>query len=461
MDNLKIKNNHNPHTCHFLGLEEDNTTSFSYPSIYNVCHRCKPKMSPVLIHQRTICLTPEFSECVMLKDPSLKRLPAELALKVGPENKRRRVLIAVIIFLLIVISTFFYFSLGQSEFGQSVKAFFGFTSQSTPTLLLPTNTFRPNTSTYTVTPLPTNTPKPTRTRTPTRTERPTRTFTETTIPSETLTPTITSTPECAFAFSEKGISFYAGNLIQISYDTPVDLTPYLVTDDQGYPTQRLDIPGFRLLKNGNPVYAYGTFQRDPSIPSRLFLEVEAQKGDTIFLEFYDGGSRYCSTIIIIPGMVSTNTRGPTQTFTSTSLPQPTQTPTKKPTNTSVPPTKVPPTNTPVPPTPVPPTPTTPPPPTTEPPNTAPTVTITYPEDGQVFKEGVGLRINLLGSASDAEDLDISDSIEWEVNGISVGTGSSVEYRFGPIGSYIIIASVTDSGGKSDSHSITVWVEDKP
>jgi hypothetical protein len=88
-------------------------------------------------------------------------------------------------------------------------------------------------------------------------------------------------------------------------------------------------------------------------------------------------------------------------------------------------------------------------------NTPPSVTITEPADGSVFNEGQS--ITFAGTATDAEDGDISDSISWssDLDG-GLGTGASISTTL-TVGVHTITAEVTDSGGLSDSDQITVTV----
>ncbi|MBX2821080.1 MAG: T9SS type A sorting domain-containing protein [Rhodothermaceae bacterium] len=93
--------------------------------------------------------------------------------------------------------------------------------------------------------------------------------------------------------------------------------------------------------------------------------------------------------------------------------------------------------------------------TSAPANQPPVVTITSPADGSSFNDGD--TINFTGTATDNEDGTISGSITWssDLDG-SLGSGASVSTTLS-IGTHIITASVTDSGGLSDSDQITVTV----
>ena len=91
-------------------------------------------------------------------------------------------------------------------------------------------------------------------------------------------------------------------------------------------------------------------------------------------------------------------------------------------------------------------------------NTPPSVSISAPSNGASFVEGT--TITFSASASDAEDGNISASINWSSTpaGLS-GTGSSVSTSTLAPGDYAVTASVVDSDGASDSDSINITVEE--
>jgi len=89
------------------------------------------------------------------------------------------------------------------------------------------------------------------------------------------------------------------------------------------------------------------------------------------------------------------------------------------------------------------------------PNTPPVVEISSPADGAPFEAGA--TINFAGTATDAEDGDLSSSLIWTstLSG-QIGTDGS----FSAIliaGTHIITASVTDSDGSAGSDSVTITV----
>lgn len=88
-------------------------------------------------------------------------------------------------------------------------------------------------------------------------------------------------------------------------------------------------------------------------------------------------------------------------------------------------------------------------------NTAPTVSIDSPSNGTSVSDGTP--INFSGSASDAEDGNLSGAISWSSNlDGGLGSGASVNATLS-VGTHTITASVSDSGGASDSDSISVTV----
>ncbi|MFW6163548.1 MAG: Ig-like domain-containing protein, partial [Planctomycetota bacterium] len=88
-------------------------------------------------------------------------------------------------------------------------------------------------------------------------------------------------------------------------------------------------------------------------------------------------------------------------------------------------------------------------------NDPPTVSITDPADGSIFDSGAS--ISFAGTASDTEDGDLTASLAWtsDKDG-QIGTGGSFSTTLSD-GTHTITASVTDSGGKTASDSITITV----
>ncbi len=89
-------------------------------------------------------------------------------------------------------------------------------------------------------------------------------------------------------------------------------------------------------------------------------------------------------------------------------------------------------------------------------NTPPNVSITSPANGSTFTQGTS--INFAGTATDAEDGNISASLSWSSNldGV-IGSGASFSTSTLSVGSHTITASVTDSGGLPGSAMINLTV----
>ncbi len=89
-------------------------------------------------------------------------------------------------------------------------------------------------------------------------------------------------------------------------------------------------------------------------------------------------------------------------------------------------------------------------------NTAPSVSISAPANGSSF--GSGANVTFTGSATDAEDGDLSSSISWSssLDG-ALGNGASISTSGLSNGTHVITASVTDNGGLSASDSISVTI----
>jgi hypothetical protein len=101
---------------------------------------------------------------------------------------------------------------------------------------------------------------------------------------------------------------------------------------------------------------------------------------------------------------------------------------------------------------------TPPPDPTEPPNTPPVVAIDPPATTTVAH---GTPLTFTGEATDDTDGDLTDSLVWSstLDG-NLGTGDAVTVLLS-VGTHTIAASVTDSGGLSDTDSLTVSVTEPP
>ena len=94
-----------------------------------------------------------------------------------------------------------------------------------------------------------------------------------------------------------------------------------------------------------------------------------------------------------------------------------------------------------------------------PPNDPPTVSITSPEDGLTFDSGTA--VSFVGTASDTEDGDLTGSIVWTSDRDGwIGDGGDCSAILTD-GTHTITASVTDSGGKTASASVSITVGTPP
>ena len=94
-----------------------------------------------------------------------------------------------------------------------------------------------------------------------------------------------------------------------------------------------------------------------------------------------------------------------------------------------------------------------------PPNDAPIVAINSPADGATFSSGT--TISFAGTATDTEDSDLTASLTWtsDIDG-SIGTLGSFSTTLSD-GNHTITASVTDSGGKTGTASVSITVGNPP
>lgn len=89
-------------------------------------------------------------------------------------------------------------------------------------------------------------------------------------------------------------------------------------------------------------------------------------------------------------------------------------------------------------------------------NTAPTVAISSPANGSSFNQGTSITFS--GSATDTEDGSLTGSIAWTSSRDgSIGSGGSFSTSTLSVGTHVITASVTDSGGLSDTDTVTISV----
>lgn len=90
-------------------------------------------------------------------------------------------------------------------------------------------------------------------------------------------------------------------------------------------------------------------------------------------------------------------------------------------------------------------------------NTAPTVTITAPTSGGTVNQGASVAFT--GTATDSEDGNLAANLSWSssLDGV-IGSGASFSTSGLSVGSHTVTASVTDSGGLSDSDAISITVQ---
>lgn len=160
--------------CPHLGIKNDPTTSFSYPSKGHVCLHAKRTPTPELEYQRSTCLTVQHLHCPVYKSPPGARLPDDI-LQPGERIKIQPKYIAWGLLIIMVGLGLF---LGIKYRGPIITQVEGIivpawrqTQQALPATLPPTATILPS---------PTLTPQPT--------------MTATKVPEHTPTPTATWRP---------------------------------------------------------------------------------------------------------------------------------------------------------------------------------------------------------------------------------------------------------------------------
>ena len=333
--------------CPYVGLVNDVNTYSEFPSDLNHCHRSQPVALPVLLHQREYCLSSRYSECPMLSTTKHKKLPPEIrmAKALPPKPRLPRWILPVFILAIFLLG-----SLATLIIPELSSAFASFLSanQTAPGYSSPTSAL---TRLGFITPSPFSLFSIVKSFTPSAEMSSIFTATPTPPALGTTTPTPTSPPLCsAEDVKYFSISFFIGDVVQIVFDSPVNFRAYQVLDAQGKPTDRLNLPDFKLWRNDTRVYSYGTFMRNAAEPNRLYVELLAKKNDKIKLAFTDENGTHCSKTITVPDENAFKTPTswnplPTQFIPSPTIELPTLPPTIEP------PTEVPPSATPIPPTP--------------------------------------------------------------------------------------------------------------
>ena len=329
--------------CPYIGLVHDVNTYSEFPSDMNYCHRSQPLALPILIHQREYCLSSRYSECPMLSSTKFKKLPPEIRLASVPLVKPRlpRWLVPVVILTIFLLGSLA--TLVIPELSSAFASFLG-TKPTEIYLFSPTPAL---TRLGFITPSPFSLFSIVKTFTPSPESVYVLGATPTPPAPGTYTPTPTANPLCsAEDIKYFSISFFVNDVVQIVFDTNIDFSTYQVLDAQGKPTMRLNLPDFKLWRNDTRVYSYGTFMRNPAVPTRLYVEMLAEYKDKVMIAFTNASGTHCSKTIIIPDekafMTPTSRMpGPTQFIPSPTVEPPTVEP----------PTEEPPTATPIPPTP--------------------------------------------------------------------------------------------------------------
>jgi Leucine-rich repeat (LRR) protein len=93
------------------------------------------------------------------------------------------------------------------------------------------------------------------------------------------------------------------------------------------------------------------------------------------------------------------------------------------------------------------------------PNTAPAVTIDSIQNGAIFQAGE--LVTLSGTATDAEEGNISPAIQWQSNlDGALGSGASIQFPL-RIGNHTISASITDGTGASTTQTVNLRINAPP
>ncbi len=92
------------------------------------------------------------------------------------------------------------------------------------------------------------------------------------------------------------------------------------------------------------------------------------------------------------------------------------------------------------------------------PNEPPMVSISAPVNGENFPEDIP--IDFVGTASDAEDGDLTSALVWMLDTVAIGYGGIFSSPI-PTGTHTIEARVTDSGGLEAFDEVTITVNARP
>jgi len=289
INDFSTSNQGNLQHCPYLALIDDIKTNSDFPSDINYCHRCKPPENPTYLHQQEVCLTPHYNECIMLRDPDLKKLPKDIRFSVPatPTAKKWPLLAAIV--GLGALSIYLFASalfVNRASAPSATPLIIATTPSPTPIGLFLVSDFTP---TFNALSSATSTPSPTETAKGT--------------PSDTETPTSTQilSQFCSvYDIPYYSMAFLGGGRVQLVYDTQMDLSAYRRRDASGNLTPQVDLPGLIVWFNHFQFSDYQSFLRDPNFPNLLFIELMGNKNDHISLEIIEGNNHRCSQEIILP-----------------------------------------------------------------------------------------------------------------------------------------------------------------
>ncbi|MDF1519290.1 MAG: hypothetical protein RQ728_07475 [Brevefilum sp.] len=164
------KNSFEEPKCPYIGLVNDAKTSVGYPSPANVCYRVRKKKTPKLDFQRNACLTSDFVNCPIYKDPEMKKMPQSLQHRPGgplANSKRPAKIVLTVLLLSVIVLAVFNFNNWFSSFPNWLLPAWQRTSAPPPGIITSTLYVNPTLvyRTPTWTPSTTSTPEPSATPT--------------------------------------------------------------------------------------------------------------------------------------------------------------------------------------------------------------------------------------------------------------------------------------------------------
>ena len=325
--------------CTYLALIDDIKTNSDFPSDINYCHRCKQPEIPTYFHQQEFCLSQHYNECIMLRDPDLKRLPKDIRLFAPAASTAKTWPMLAAIIGLGALAIYLFASalfVNRASTPSTAPLIIATTPSPTPIGLLLLSDFTP---TFNAPPSATSTPSPTETAKAT--------------PSDTGTPTSTQILNqfCSvYDIRYYSMAFLGDDTVQLVYDTQIDLSAYRMRDASGNLTPQLDLPGLIIWVNQSQLNDFKAFLRNPNFPNLLFIELSGSQNDHISLEIIESNDHRCSREIILPKgsalftstkppmhsptLTKTTAHTPTPTITAPHTPTPTHTYTNTPTPTN-------------------------------------------------------------------------------------------------------------------------------